>query len=410
MEISQHIKNLLKTNERVILGGFGAFNSKQISAKYDAETKTMNPPNKVIVFDQNTKEDAGILAKHMAEQEGFSLDNANEQIQEYVKMINSRLSSGQKVEFKDLGTFDKGSDGNLNFTFLSIDNLLIDSFGLSTVSLDAKTENVPTKQPVKKKVIEKKKPIEKKPVTQKPKVQKPAKPKPVKKAKPTKVKSDSGKPKKRRTGLIVFLGFIAAIGITLTALYFFKPDLWDKGYAFSTEKFTVAKSKISQLFNGGDNENYDIITPDEITDEVIDTSSAIVENSEIIDDSLATEEGIDNVGIIEEQEIIPEDDIVETETIVEEVAETVTNNTNVSPAQKGKYYIIVSSVKSESSAKKEQKRFSSKGVSTSIVHATSIGRYRISAGEFNTIKEAQNAYSDIQAKHGNIEAWVWEKK
>ncbi len=408
MEISQHIKNLLKTNEKVILGGFGAFNSKQISAKYDAETKTMNPPHKVIVFDQNTKEDAGLLAKHMAEQENFSLDNANEQIREYVKMINSRLSSGQKVEFKDLGTFDQSSDGILNFTFLSADNLLIDSFGLSSVSLDAKSENVPTKQPVKKKPVERKKPIEKKPVIQKPKVQKPIKQKPVKKAKPVKLKSTSGKPKKRRTGLLIFLGFIAAIGITLTALYFFKPDLWDKGYAFSTEKLTVAKSKISQLFSGGDNENYDIITPDEITDEVVDTSSAIVENVEIIDNNPETEEDIDN------EEIIPEEDIVETETIiedpVEEVVETVTNNTNVSPAQKGKYYIIVSSVKSEASAKKEQKRFSSKGISTSIVHATSIGRYRISAGEFSTIKEAQNAYSDIQAKHGNIEAWVWEKR
>ncbi len=189
MEISQHIKNLLKTNERVILGGFGAFNTKQISAKYDAETKTMNPPYKIVSFDHNIKEDAGLLSKYMAEQEGITLDNANEQISEYVKMINSRLSSGQKVEFKDLGTFNKDADGSFNFSFLSEDNLLIDSFGLSTVSLDAKNESIPIKQPVTKK------PITKIPeVKEKTSGQKPIKQKPVKKAKPVKMFGELTKP------------------------------------------------------------------------------------------------------------------------------------------------------------------------------------------------------------------------
>ena len=47
MEISQHIKNLLKSNERVILGGFGAFTTKHISASIDKETKVMKPPFKI---------------------------------------------------------------------------------------------------------------------------------------------------------------------------------------------------------------------------------------------------------------------------------------------------------------------------------------------------------------------------
>jgi len=432
MEISQHIKNLLKFNERVILAGFGTFQSKHISAKYDAETKTMKPPVKIAVFDENIKEDAGLLAKHMAEQEGISLDNANEQIHEYVKTVKSKLIGNQTVEFKDLGTFSKNPDGKLSFSFLSDDNLLLDSFGLPTVSLGEKSISKPvTPPPVSKKPIEKKPPVkekpiinekpiekkqqekkqpDKKPIKQKTVKQKPIKQKPVKQKK---VKNTDGKPKKKRKGLLIFLIFIGAIGLMLTAVYFFKPDLWKKGYSFSAEKLTIVKLKVSNLF-GGDKENYDIITPDETNDNEEDTSDVIVENVETNDNNV-TEENIDVEENVENEteENVTTEEVTENETLEEtqeEVVEEVIVNSDVSPAQKGKYYIIVGSVKSEASAQKEQKRFSAKGISTSIIHVPNIGRYRISAGEFGSVKEAQNAYSNIQSKHGNIEAWVWEKR
>ncbi|MCF6366614.1 MAG: SPOR domain-containing protein [Bacteroidales bacterium] len=408
MEISQHIKNLLKSNERVILAGFGTFMSKHISAKYDAETKTMKPPVKIAVFDENIKEDAGLLAKHMAEQEGISLDNAKEQIQEYVKMINAKLSSNQTVEFKDLGKFSKKPDGKLDFSFLSEDNLLLDSFGLPTVSLGEKSINTSvTSPPVSKKTVKEKVVIKEKPVKQKTVKQKVVK-------KQTKVKSTDGKPKKKRKGLLIFLIFIGAVALMLTAVYFFKPDLWKKGYSFSTEKLTVVKSKISNLFGGNDKENYDIIEPEENND-VIDTSAVITENINnnedgIVDEGADSEENTSENNEVVEDNTATEEVIVNNETQEEAVVEEVVTNTNISPAQGGKYYIIVGSVKTETSAKKEQKRFSNKGISTSIIHVPSKGRYRISAGEYNSVKEAQNAYAEIQSKHGNIEAWVWEKR
>ena len=159
MEISQHLRTLLKTNERVILGDFGVFTTKQISASIDKETKVMKPPFKIVVFDQNITEDAGLLIKYMAEQKRISIDNAKEQIEEYVKTIKSKLAAGKTVEFRDMGSFKQSADGKIEFSYLSDDNLLLDSFGLPPVTIakqnNLKSTPIERKQPIKKTPLKK---------------------------------------------------------------------------------------------------------------------------------------------------------------------------------------------------------------------------------------------------------------
>lgn len=173
----------------------------------------------------------------------------------------------------------------------------------------------------------------------------------------------------------------------LAAIYFFKPDLWDKGYSFSVTKLTFAKEKIAGLFKGDDSGKYDVIEeiiPDE------DTSSTEVE---VISDE-------------NESETYNED---ETDTDNNEVVE-VTIDEDPSSGQSGRYYIIIGSVKSQSSAQKEQQRFAGKGINTDIIYVPNMDRYRISIGDFGSAREAQNFFANFQSKHNNIDAWVWEKK
>lgn len=402
MEISQHIKNLLVSNERVILNGFGAFTTKQVSAKYDEATNTMKPPFKIVTFDQTIKVDAGLLSNHIAMQEGFTKNASEELINEFVKTIQSKLKAGQTVEFKDLGTFNQSSNGNIDFAFLSDENLLLDAFGLPVVSISNKKE-VSTSTPPK---VKQKAKVQKKTITkEKPKVEK------VRKLKVQKAKTPKEKKKRKKWPIFVIL--IAAIGLILTSIYFFKPNLWAKGYNFSTEKIVSVK----QMFNK-DKGQYDIIDPDKETKEnnseiTKDTTNVVPEEEYTDEDDIITKD--DNVTENENTDfeettdnVVPEKDNNDN-TIVEETTEEVVN-TEESPAQKGKYYIIIGSVKSEVSAKKEQKRFSKKGITTSIIHIPNKNRYRISMGEFSSAKEAQKYYSDMQSKHGNIEAWVWEKR
>ncbi|NPA67190.1 MAG: hypothetical protein GXO50_01125 [Chlorobi bacterium] len=401
MEISQHIKNLLITNERVILGGFGSFDSKHIPARIDKETKTMTPPFKIVVFNPNIKEDAGLLAEYMAEKENISLESAKEQISEYVKTVKAKLDAGEKVVFKDLGEFKKTPDGKYEFAYLSEDNLLLDSFGLPKVSLaeTEKTSEIPPKKDIRKEPI-KKVPDKRKKST--------VTPKPVKKTKTEKKKNIEDKKKKRR--IPVFLIFIALIGILLAALYFFKPDLWNKGYNCSAEKLAYVKQKIF-----GNEDDLEIITPEdtvitakEITEELKDTSEVNNENS----DENVTEEDTAYAETTADNEPNEEaENTGETTNTTVENNEADTGTGIVSePAQSGKYYIIIGSVKTEAAAQKEKKRFAAKGITADIIYVPHMDRYRISLGAFSSAKEAQDFFSDFSSKHGNIDAWVWEKR
>jgi len=404
MEISQYIKNLLVSNERIILRGFGAFITKQVSAKYDASTGTMKPPFKIVTFDKNIQEDAGLLSEHISRQENITKDASDEQINEYVKTIKSKLASGQTIEFKDLGTFNQSSEGSLDFAFLSEDNLLLNSFGLPSFSVDKKETQTPTTPKAEPKPkVKKKEPIKK----VKPKVEKKKTPNPEKNTK-----------NKKRRKLPIFFIFIAGLGLILAAIYFFKPDLWAKGYNFSTEKIASVK----QMFNKEDKINYDIIDPDNNDDshEIVDNktnSNSDYENYTDEDDIEDGDDEYDNNEVDQEEienveDIKPsEEDNIDNEVVEEtpKVIATVETNTEISLAQKGNYYIIVGSVKTEADSKKEQKRFSKKGISTSVIKAGK-NRYRISIGKFSTAKKANNYYSEIQSKHGKIDAWVWQKK
>ncbi len=429
MEISQHIKNLLITNERVILGGFGAFDSKHIPARIDKETKTMTPPFKIVVFNPDFKEAEGLLAKHMAEKEGISFDNANEQISEYVKTIKTKLDAGETVVFKDLGEFKKTDDGKYDFSYRSEDNLLVDSFGLPKVSLSEQEQakTVPNKnlrkEPIKKrepiKKVPEKKPVKKESVKQKTKpapIKKDAAKKtpPVKKQKPVKLKKEGAK--KKKVFLPILLIIIGIIGIFLVAVYFFKPDLWMKGYSYSSEKIASVKKSIF----GSNGDDLEIITPDnDQTEEIADNNT---ETEEQVSDASDNTESAENIEDNQTEDISAEDtedaqsenikaeDNTQTENIQEETEQEVPVNTNTSSAQNGKYYIIIGSVKTEASAQKEQKRYAKRGISTDIIYVPHMERYRISIGNFSSAKAAQDFFSDFQNKYGSIDAWVWEKR
>jgi len=170
------------------------------------------------------------------------------------------------------------------------------------------------------------------------------------------------------------------------------------------------------MFNK-DKGQYDIIDPDKENNDgneqlvENDTNKVVSEEEYTDEDDIIAEDNANNSEDVSDENVSTENENVNNDAVEDnnEVADVETNTT-VNSANNCKYYIIIGSVKSEASAKKEQKRFAKKGITTSIIHVPNKNRYRISMGEFNSAKEAQTFYSDIQSKHGNIEAWVWEKK
>jgi nucleoid DNA-binding protein/cell division septation protein DedD len=421
MEISQHIKNLLKTNSRVILKNFGAFETKHISAVIDKDTKVMKPPFKIVVFTTEFKQDSGLLLKYMAEHEQISIDSAAEQIEEYVKTLKSKLDSGQTFECKDLGKFVKGIDGSYEFSFLSDENLLIDSYGLPIVSMseqdkvtprpevireqskkELETKNPEVKEeivtpPIKKEQVVKENIVKENIVKEKVVKEKVVKEKPIKQ-KPVKDPLTGEQPKKKGRGWLVLLIIVGVIAVFLTAVYFLKPDYWTKGYDYTSEKFTIVKSTVSGWFNK-DKDKYEIIEKIEKPD--TNTISGL--NSDTVDQGINESENETETNTETNTETETVTNETETETVVE-------NNTLTPPSKTGKYHIIVGSLETEADAKQEQKRFTKKGINTDIIHVPALSRYRISAGAFKTPKEAQDYFAELQKKYEGLEAWVWEKK
>ncbi len=65
MEIKQYIKDLLFTNENVVIAGLGTFEAKQIAAQINPVDNSMVPPTKTISFNATKIDDDGLLANYL---------------------------------------------------------------------------------------------------------------------------------------------------------------------------------------------------------------------------------------------------------------------------------------------------------------------------------------------------------
>lgn len=348
VEISQHIKDLLFTHDRVILSGFGAFIAKYSPAKINEETKTISPPAKEILFDPKIIKDGGLLENQMAKRENISVEEAGKQIDEYVKTVISKLNAGKKVKFTDLGTFSKIKEGKIMFLYQPSGNLLLDSYGLPKISLPEKVLST-------------------------------AKPETRMK---TETPAGTKKPVNKR---IFWIAIPVAIILILAGLYFIKPEIWNKG-----------KNYVVALFDKKDKPENDKDTV--IVENNNSNQNNIVENN--------TNNNNTNNDSQENQNVInPENTIIKPDN-----NNNVTNNVSeFLTAQVGKFYLIIGSLPTPELAKEELKRFEKIGIKADIV-PSGTGRYRISIGEFNNSKDAAAYYENFHQKHKNINPWLWENK
>lgn len=327
VEISQHIKDLLLTHDRVILSDFGAFIAKYSPAKIDSKTNTMAPPGKEIVFDSTILKDGGLLARHISEKENISEDEASKQISEFVKTVKSKLSAGKTVKFTELGSFSKIKGEGVFFHYQPSGNLLLNSYGLQNISLP---EDVV-------KNIEK--PI------------------------PDEV---DGKTKKKRKGLIIAMSIVAFLAIALTAIYFLKPDYWEKG-----------KNYIVSLFESDKKEK---VTPrDTIKKEVVVVVDSNTNNKPDTTDNNNKPDSTNDGS--SDQYTIP---------------------------QKGKIYLFIASLHRADVAERQQESFRRRGIETFIV--PSGGRYRLAVGRpFGSTQAANDFYHQFHSNpnHKKYELWAW---
>ena len=132
MKISTYIFELLQSQDCVIVPNFGAFVSRNISAKISSDESRIFPPNKEISFNKNVVKNDGLLLNAISSNENISYEGAEQKITNWVTRINKKLEKQRYIEIKNIGSI---SLENSKYIFAPNQNsiFLKSSYGFNSI-------------------------------------------------------------------------------------------------------------------------------------------------------------------------------------------------------------------------------------------------------------------------------------
>lgn len=142
MRIETYISDLLYRYECVVLPDFGAFLTQPVSAGVNETTNTFYPPKKIISFNEQLKNNDGLLASYIADIEKIPYKTAVKKMSKRTKFIKSYLVRGETLSFENIGDLTLNSEGKIIFEPTDKLNYLKDAFGLSQFVSPAVTREV----------------------------------------------------------------------------------------------------------------------------------------------------------------------------------------------------------------------------------------------------------------------------
>lgn len=134
MNTKEIIGDLLIQHNCVIIPSFGGFVAKRVGAKVDFQSGRMLPPSKSILFNVQLIQNDGLLINEMARKNAISFDEAKQQLKLEVAEWEQNLQDGKRIEIEKVGTLHLDTEKNVCFEQDRFTNLLMESFGLSTVN------------------------------------------------------------------------------------------------------------------------------------------------------------------------------------------------------------------------------------------------------------------------------------
>ncbi len=155
MKIEHHISQLLYRYQCVTVPGFGAFLTEMQPARLLESNSAFYPPRKIISFNGNLKNNDGLLATHISQNEKVTYEIAVQDINNAVELWKNELQNNQPLALKNIGQFSLNTEGNLRFEPSESINYFTGSFGLNsfvspaiTREIFAQTETVEEEIPV----------------------------------------------------------------------------------------------------------------------------------------------------------------------------------------------------------------------------------------------------------------------
>ena len=132
MKISTYIFELLQSHDCVIVPNFGAFVTRNISAKISSDGSRIFPPNKEVSFNKNVVKNDGLLVNAISSNENISYEGAEQKITNWVTRINKKLEKQRYIEIKNIGSI---SLENSKYIFAPNQNsiFLKSSYGFNSI-------------------------------------------------------------------------------------------------------------------------------------------------------------------------------------------------------------------------------------------------------------------------------------
>lgn len=133
MKIKDYIKELLFTNQGVVIPGLGGFVSEYEPAAFDVNENSFIPPSKKITFNPKYSYHDNLLTEFISEKENIDKEKSMQNLEDFVKDVKTRLIKGEKIDFPEIGSLSQNIKEEILFEQDTKSNLLSDSFGLTSV-------------------------------------------------------------------------------------------------------------------------------------------------------------------------------------------------------------------------------------------------------------------------------------
>jgi len=135
MQFENLIKDLLYSNDCVVLPGLGGFIAKYRGASLNSSLHTIHPPQKTIGFNSQIKENDGLLVSALCALNNCTYAEGKSELEAWVKEQSNTLLRGEKISWKGIGILFQDRLGKIQFIPDSKGNFSLESFGLEKIIL-----------------------------------------------------------------------------------------------------------------------------------------------------------------------------------------------------------------------------------------------------------------------------------
>ena len=132
MQLSKAINSLLYTNDCVTVPGFGSFIVNKFSSVYDEKKGKFYPPSRRVSFNSKIKNNDGLLANFISNEDGIDFSVAVKNIHNEVINWKKKLNK-EPLVLNNIGELSYNSDENIVFSPDLDSNHFLGSFGLPSI-------------------------------------------------------------------------------------------------------------------------------------------------------------------------------------------------------------------------------------------------------------------------------------